>query len=324
MPDPSTNDKKSSAAVYIVAFCALMAALFLIYVILPKIENMPRTHVMGEHLSMALFIASALTLTYEALLENHREQSLQLSLSKTLREFATEVELKNRQNAVISDPRQVMALIYQLVIQLEKIPTLYNPGRDHYKECNFTNNLEYLDALATIHKDAVTEVLREWIEHQFSPVNIKFLASDFIGKYELKELQEALWQTANPKLIEWASITDPSEKSWVLNYLWAYSRCEKPRYKALSDLLLKNLPGQKKDNFVDEWILFVPLQMPDPEFLPMLREYVNSGDRALQHFDQVQKALLALQQNGVEGAARVLKTLEQKRNTGAQGKGASA
>jgi hypothetical protein len=330
MPDPKSSLKPSKTVVYMVTFCALFAALFLILVVLPypsfDEKSNPRAHLLVEHLSMALLIAAVLTLTYEALLDRHREQSLQQSLNHALREFYREVELKNAQNAIIADPRQIMALLYQVVIQMDRIPTLYDPPREHHKECNFTNNLEYLNALSTIHRKEVTEELRDWIAHPKSPVNIKFLASDFIGKYEIRELQDTLLQAANSKLIQWAGITDPNEKSWVLNYLWAYSRCEAPRYKTLGKLLLhQDLPTQKPDNFIDEWILFVPLQMPDLEFLPILRDYVNSGERALQNFTHVQKALLALQTKGIEDAAKILKTLEQRANrVSSQGKAASS
>jgi hypothetical protein len=80
----------------------------------------------------------------------------------------------------------------------------------------------------------------------------------------LHELLDELRVVITARRAEWRKLTEV-EKGCVLNYVWAVSRCETPRYQELRQLLL-----DFDENFVREWILFVPLQMPDHEFVDMI------------------------------------------------------
>lgn len=84
--------------------------------------------------------------------------------------------------------------------------------------------------------------------------------------YNLYELTSSLKSQVN----EVIDSIDDQNRSWILNYIWAVSRCEKQKYHWLGELLY-NFDDRK----VLDWILFVPIQMPDVEFATILDKFLE-------------------------------------------------
>jgi hypothetical protein len=259
-------------------------------------------YVLGEHLTIALFVASALGLTYEVLLAKQREEAVRRLIHGLYLDLE-KMFLAIIQKLTLTNIDQIFWLLRDIVAQAEKTPTLFNPPRNANAEYSFASNMQYFDALVATRRQDVIEALRGWIRAPESPPNIRFLASDFVGNYLLAELAEELRAAVRPKIALWSEVSG-MDKAWVLNYVWAYSRCESPRYKSLADLLLRD-----DDGFTHKWILFVPLQMPDAEFIPVLDRYISSSTFVERNSAQVKLALANLIQQGHEQARVVMSRL---------------
>jgi hypothetical protein len=239
-----------------------------------------------EHFSSACIVASILGLSYEQLAHKKRQQDVDriLEENRKITMWAFNVFIK-------LTPQKIFGLLRDIAGKSDRVPTLYEPARQNADEYTFANSIDYFDSILKIGREEITQELESWIAD--SNRNLKFLASDFIGKYQLDELKVALeihiddnfnkWalkKTPVPKpsfIIEnrkfwdgyWSDI-NVEDSGWILNYLWAFSRCETPMYKTLEELLLTT-----QNEMVQEWILFIPQQMPtDVRFLKIIPKYL--------------------------------------------------
>jgi hypothetical protein len=221
------------------------------------------------HTGSALIVASIIGLTYEYFVHKHREKALQEILLEHQRKMYEAVQAYGK-----TTPKEVFGLLGDIATQTNKMPTLYRPPREKAGEYTFANSCDFFETIIKVQGTEVIDILDKWITAENS--HLQFLASDFVGRYELAGLTEKLRKHAEPKLQphRWKLLTK-EEKHCTLNYVWAVSRCEKPRYKWLKELLL-NPPAQ--DPTVPEWMLFIPQQMPeDYEFLEIIKEYLERG-----------------------------------------------
>ena len=159
-------------------------------------------------------------------------------------------------------------------------------------EYNFVEDSIYFDRLIPAGRPVLVQELKAWLQPG-SHRNVKFLASDFIGKYHIEELQSYLLSQAHPYLDRWSELED-KDRDWVLNYFWAASRCEKHRYASLGKLLCTT-----RHRDIQEWILFVPLQMPDKEFIPIISDYLRlQSDISKKCIALVVRSLALLEHHG--------------------------
>ncbi len=269
---------------------ALLGAVIADFVMLPVLAQNSPWRPFVEHLSIALFVAAALGLTYEFARERHLRELARQAIAGLQGEVHKALEALGRLS-----PRQVFDLLMDIASCPDRIPTLFNPPRSE-AEYNFVQDRKYFDDFVPTARQHVIDALQLWLAPG-SARNVKFLGSDFVGRYELHELRDYLFQQANPRIEKWNSILAP-EKEWVLNYIWAASRCEKPRYAMLHRLLL-NTPYED----IQEWILFVPRQMDQQDFLEIVNSYLG-------RFPHISRkcvkcaiwALAAIQESGVDTA----------------------
>jgi hypothetical protein len=253
-------------------------------------EIITHNHVVNtllEHFSSACIVASLLGLTYEWLAHKKREEEVNRILAENKR------AIMDAFNVFIKlTPHTIFQLLEDIAGKSDKIPTLYRPARQSADEYTFADSIDYFDSLFKIGKEEICGELQSWLKH--SNRNLKFLASDFIGKYRLDELKNSLDIYIDNRLSEWAlsqsPTPDPSyvisnrkfwdgfwntaasqeDFGWLMNYIWASSRCEEPMYKTLEDLLLAT-----QNEMIQEWILFIPQQMPDDvRFLEVFQKYL--------------------------------------------------
>lgn len=272
----------------LILIVAFLGAIVLDLAVLPALVGYPSLRLIFEHLSIALIVAAALGLTYEFARERHLRQVARESIGDLREEVHKALEALGRLS-----PRQVFDLLMDVASGPHLIPTLYKPPRSE-AEYNFVEDRKYFDDLVPTAREHVIEALQPWLQPGSSR-NVKFLGSDFVGRYELHELKDYLLQQATPRLEKWASIS-ADDKAWILNYVWAASRCEKPRYTTLKKLLLST-PHQD----IQEWILFAPRQMDQPDFLEIVAGYLDRypppSTRCLK---SAIRALAAMQAAGVE------------------------
>lgn len=237
---------------------------------IPWLAAIPASEPVLEHAASALIVAAVIGFSYERILHNYREATFR----RLFREHRTKTF--DALKAYLSlKPVDVFRLIRDITTQTHsntgKIPTLYHPARNSNQEYTFAASAEYFDALVEVGHSDLVDILREWIAPQ-SPASLKFLASDFVGRYRLSELRDELFAEAHDKLRRWERLGD--EERWcALNYFWAASRCESRPYKALT-ALIKYTP----DAMIREWILFVPQQMRDKEFLSVIIAFLRRPD----------------------------------------------
>lgn len=218
-----------------------------------------------EHFASALIVASVIGLSYESLLHKHREKALRQILKRHQRETYDAIQAYGA-----TTPKEVFGLLKDIAKQTRKMPTLYQPPREKDDEYTFADSCDFFEKIIRVQGNEVVEILKKWVEAEDAPHNLRFLASDFTGKYRLREMAEELWPRAKKDLDCWKELRD-TEKYCTLNYVWAVSRCEEPRYEKLKELLLHH-PDPK----ISEWILFIPQQMPeDHEFLEIIEEYLE-------------------------------------------------
>lgn len=259
-------DLKISPLIFLVTAC--VAVVFELDV-LPKVKE-SRFKGLLEHIIVALLISSFLGLTYEWLLSKKREKAIRKLLNKQS-DRMEEILSNMFQVYAAATPQLVLNLIRDVAAQTKQTPTLYRPPRDKDNEYTFANNAAYFQSLINFRRDEVCSVIRKWLQDADSPDNIRFLASDFIGRFELYELTSELRKEATIQRSRWDEITDERKKGWILNYIWAYSCADSPKYRSLGEFLCGSA-----DEWAQRWILFVPLQMPDPELGPLIDEYLQS------------------------------------------------
>jgi hypothetical protein len=189
-----------------------------------------------EHIAIALMIAGVLIPTFETIAHTRREQAFEQlfsSLEETIQKSSDKFfeQCSNSFSKTLTAyhilfPEEVFKLLKGIALQAKQIPTLYDPPRDIQGEYTFANNIEYFTDLMVVHRKRIVDVLREWIydDHR----NVKFLASDFIGRYKLSELAPDLLNHAGAKYARWEDV-QTEDRGWIINYIWAYSRCENPK-----------------------------------------------------------------------------------------------
>jgi hypothetical protein len=163
--------------------------------------------------------------------------------------------------------QNTLDIIRDIASSSELIPTLYKPARSN-AEYDFVTDSREIKRFVRTNRQSLISTLNLWIENN-SHRNVKFLASDFIGKFQINEFKQRLLDIAEPKIHNWDQI-DINDRDWVLNYYWAASRCDTPTYDRLGQLLINT-----ENIYIQEWILFVPLQMPDKEFISIIDKYLN-------------------------------------------------
>jgi hypothetical protein len=256
---PFINKNSYSAIPFVIFGIILITALFLKY-FEPRLPEV--LHKWAEHMSIALIVAVIIGLTYEYTSHLFREEFLK----NLLNESQEQVYQALKAYSVLT-PDEVFHLLKEIASQINQTPTLFYPARPDGNEYTFTESLEFFDTLVKMRPRETVKILGTWIEPK-SHKNLKYLASDFIGKYQLAELAEELRRQAEP-ILHAGNLTDDN-RGWALNYIWAYSRCEKPIYKLLGEIMRATA-----DHEIEKWILFLPVQMPSPEFANMLTTYLE-------------------------------------------------
>jgi hypothetical protein len=250
-----------------------------------KLRNEPPTlKVVLEHLFSAMIVASVMGFTYERLSHQHREKAFGIMFERHEERVFNMIK--------VSSPTGIFNMLESIIKQLPQTPTLYSPAREEEKEYTFADSISFFEMLVKARRQDVINELRRWIglnEHH----NLKFLASDFIGKFELEELKDELYEQARQGSKRMTDI----DRGWILNYMWAYSRFEKPKYKLLEEKLLE------ADKKTQAWILFVPIQMEDPEFLKIIDNYLDSRGKEIDDDNLIlaARALAALQRVRLDG-----------------------
>lgn len=228
------------------------------FAVLPLLTEGTQSFRFVEHIVVTLFAATALGVTYELGLYQHRKRVLRT----TLEEYGSAV----LQAMGKITPREIFGLLNDVASSPELIPTLYDPPRSN-AEYNFVGDLTFFSDLMPVARPEIVAILRGWLT-EGSHRNVRFLATDFIGYYELRELSEELKTRADKKLKNWERVPH-DDRPWVLNAWWAASRCEHPRYESLAKLLATTDHAD-----IQEWILFVPRQMQDQELVPMIDRFL--------------------------------------------------
>ena len=255
----SANQTPHAAVPFVIFGIILITAFFLKYFepMLPEIlQNW------AEHLSIALIVAVVIGLTYEYTSHLFREEILK----NLLHESQEQVYQALKAYSVLT-PDEVFRLLKEIVSQINQTPTLFYPARPASGECTFTESMDFFDTLVKMRPKEIVNILSSWIEPK-SHKNLKYLASDFIGRYQLVELAEELRRQAEP-ILHLGKLTE-DDRGWVLNYIWAYSRCEKPMHKTLGDVMRTT-----SDHEIEKWILFLPVQMPSIEYANMINDYLE-------------------------------------------------
>jgi hypothetical protein len=256
---PSTNQTVNPALPFVIFGIILITAFFLKYFepMLPiDFQNW------ADHLSIALIVAVVIGLTYEYTAHLFREEILK----NLLQESQEQVYQALRAYSVLT-PNEVFHLLKEIASQINQTPTLFYPARPESNEYTFTESMDFFDTLVKMRPREIVEILSTWIEPK-SHKNLKYLASDFIGKYQLNEIVNELRRQAEP-ILHLGNLSE-GDREWVLNYIWAYSRCEKPMYKFLGEVMRAT-----SDHEIEKWILFLPIQIPSVEYANMISDYLE-------------------------------------------------
>lgn len=241
-----------------------------------------------EHLASAIIVASVLGVSYEFLVHKYRAWTL----TKILENQRTKLYEALRV-FMLTTPSEVFFLLQEIAEQTKPTPTLYTPARQDDEnsdgEYTFAKSIEFFDVLVEVRRAEIVNILREWIKPQKS-ANLGFLASDFIGKYQLSELADDLHKITLKGFGSWNSL-DIKEKNRILNFMWATSRCENNKYNWLRRLLLET-----DSIYIQEWILFIPQQMPeDREFLEIVTSYLEfKKDTIKRNKEEYKKCVLII------------------------------
>ena len=293
-----TRTHTSTAPLLVFALLVVIAiVLFVIAELFLKSYAIPK--VIVEHCASAFIVASIIGFSYEYLLSALRERQF-----RELFVEHRETMFQSLKVYMVLTPEKIFELLRDIVVQTHQIPTLYTPARSK-NEYTFADSLEYFDTLIPLRRLEIVRALELWL-HPRSHPHLKFLASDFIGMYKLDELVPHLKSQVSAKLREWNQPDEweplaQAEKGWMLNFVWAWSRCEDPRYIRLEDILVTT-----KDPWIEEWILFIPRQMPEPEFCRVIESYLSRREISKKSLKQVILALVALKQARVRGIDDIL------------------
>jgi len=255
----STNQTAYAAVPFVIFGIILLTAFFLKY-FEPMLPEVLRNW--ADHISIALIVAVVIGLTYEYTSHLFREEILKNLLHESQDQVYEALKAYN-----VLTPDEVFRLLKEIASQINQTPTLFYPARPESNEYTFTESMDFFDTLVKMRPKEIVKILSTWIEPK-SHKNLKYLASDFIGKYQLTEIAEELRRQAEP-ILHLGLLTE-EDRGWVLNYIWAYSRCEKPMYKFLGDVMRTT-----SDPAVEKWILFLPLQMPPLEYANMINDYLE-------------------------------------------------
>jgi len=255
----STNQTAYAAVPFVIFGIILLTAFFLKY-FEPMLPEVLRNW--ADHISIALIVAVVIGLTYEYTSHLFREEILKNLLHESQDQVYEALKAYN-----VLTPDEVFRLLKEIASQINQTPTLFYPARPESNEYTFTESMDFFDTLVKMRPKEIVKILSTWIEPK-SHKNLKYLASDFIGKYQLTEIAEELRRQAEP-ILHLGLLTE-EDRGWVLNYIWAYSRCEKPMYKFLGDVMRTT-----SDPAVEKWILFLPLQMPSLEYANMINDYLE-------------------------------------------------
>ncbi|MBK8817249.1 MAG: hypothetical protein IPN42_17875 [Methylococcaceae bacterium] len=255
----ATNRTTYAAVPFLIFGIILITAFFLKY-FEPMLPDVLRSW--ADHLSIALIVAVVIGLTYEYTSHLFREEILKNLLHDSQEQVYQALRAYN-----VLTPVEVFRLLKEIASQINQTPTLLYPARPESDEYTFTESMEFFDTLVKMRTKEIIEILSTWIEPN-SHKNLKYLASDFIGKYQLTEIAEELRRQAEPILH--AGDLSEADRGWVLNYIWAYSRCEKPMYKILGDIMRTT-----SDHEIEKWILFLPVQIQSIEIATMVNDYLE-------------------------------------------------
>jgi hypothetical protein len=243
----------------------------------------------GEHLASALIVAGIMGLTYESAIHartigaferlNQQQNEIFHELIEQQNDFigqalinvVSEIESIRTTVEALRAEEVFKQLIHNMAEKREKIPTIYSPPRDIDDEFVFSTNHDFFRRLIANRTDreSVVKILHDWLAPGMN-AKFRFLASDFVGLLRLHELAPELRKRFEEKKPAWNTLTDQREKSCLLNYAWAASRCEDQPYRYLK-YLLRTMPPD-----VQEWILFIPRQMQEPELCTMIDEYLGT------------------------------------------------
>jgi len=221
-----------------------------------------------EHTASAIIVAAILGFSYEHLVHQFRARTLRHLLEDHRDKLYSALRVY-----MLTTPGEVFKLLEEIAEQTKQTPTLYAPARKETKgnEYTFSRRIKFFDGLIEVRRKEVVDVLSDWIKPKRS-LNLRFLGSDFIGMYQLTELREKLRSEAIERFGEWSTLEPEEEKYCTLNFMWAASRCEEPKYQWLKNLLLCS-----DDTRIQEWILFIPQQMPeDREFIGIVESYLKA------------------------------------------------
>jgi hypothetical protein len=293
-----TRTHTSTASLLMFALLVLIAILLFVIAEL-MLKPYPIPKVIVEHCASAFIVASIIGFSYEYLLNERRERTF-----RELFEEHREAMFQSLKVYMVLTPEKIFELLRDIVVQTHQIPTLYTPARSK-NEFTFADSLEYFNTLIPLRRKEIVRALEPWL-HPRSHPHLKFLASDFIGMYKLEELVPHLKSQVSAKLREWNQPAeweplDEAEKGWMLNFVWAWSRCEDPMYGKLEDILVTTT-----DSSIEDWILFVPRQMPDPEFCRVIESYLRQKEVGKDSLKKVILTLAALKQAGVRGTEGIL------------------
>jgi hypothetical protein len=255
----STNHTSYAAVPFLIFGIILLSAFFLKYFepMLPKVlQNW------AEHLSIAMIVAVVIGLTYEYTSHLFREEILK----NLLHESQEQVYQALKAYSVLT-PVEVFRLLKEIASQINQTPTLMYPARPESNEYTFTESMDFFDTLVNMRPKEIIKILNTWVEPKSHP-NLKYLASDFVGKYQLSDVADELRRQAEP-VLQMGNLT-AEDRGWVLNYLWAYSRCETPIYKTLGEVMRTT-----SDHEIEKWMLFLPVQMPSIELAAMVNDYLE-------------------------------------------------
>lgn len=253
-----------------VLFVLFLVGILILLISERTLHNEPVIKGVLEHTASAVIVAAILGFSYEHLVHQFRARTLRYLLEDHRDKLYSALKVY-----MLTTPAEVFKLLEEIAEQTKQTPTLYAPAREEDKgnEYTFARRIKFFDGLIEVRRKEVVDVLKDWIKPMRS-INLRFLASDFIGMYQLKELREELRSEALERFGRWKSLSK-QEQFCTLNFMWAASRCEEPKYQWLRNLLLHT-----DDTLIQEWILFIPQQMPeDKEFINIIENYLKAKCR---------------------------------------------
>ncbi|MFZ1010772.1 MAG: hypothetical protein WAN65_28290 [Candidatus Sulfotelmatobacter sp.] len=275
----------------------LIFAAFFEAVVIPPLQG-SRFRGVIEHITVALLIASILGVTYEYVLSEKREEGIRKLINNLGEDLQSSLDGMFQLYAAAT-PEVALRMLRDVAIRTDKMPTLYNPPRSE-GEYTIAGNLEYFDLLIKFREEKFCTVIREWLNDP-NP-NVKFLASDFIGRYKLIKLTSLLRNEISIQRPQWDKLAE-EDKRWMLNYVWAVSCCDAPKFRSLDEFL-----RSQADNWAQEWILFVAFQMPEPAIGNMIYNYLQARSKNISdtNLTTAISALHFLQDEGVCDAKSVI------------------